>query len=348
MAMIFLGGLFATIPAGRMTDRMPAGYALGGGLIGIAAGLALAAMAPSAPIFFLGLLIVGVSMGTTDPATNVLVSANVTRRSRGFVMGVKQTGFTVGGLLGGLILPTVAEAADWRLAFVVPLVACVVAAVFSFRVAGTPPETLERLVGEPIRPASLVGMGTYGFMMTAVQITLLAYLAVYLVDRQGLTATTAGLAIAVTLAGATVGRIVWGVLSDRVFGRRIVALQLAALGAIGGLVVLTLVGADPVLWPALFILGFCAIGWNTVYITMAAESVSPANVGRATGTALVFSYAGALVGPPLFGILVQSTDSWSTTWILAASALALGLAMFTFYARRVQEGVVPASRPAGK
>lgn len=346
--MVFLGGLIAIVPAGRITDRMPAGYALAGGLIGLVAGLVLAALAPTAPVFFVALLAVGLAMGATDPATNVLVSANVTRRSRGFIMGVKQTGFTVGGLLGGLILPTVAVATDWRVALVIPIIACLVVAVLGFWIAGTPPETLGRLVGEPIRRASLVGMGTYGFMMAGVQVGLLAYLAVYLVDRQGLTATTAGLAVAVTMAGGTAGRIGWGVLSDRLLRSRIVALQLAAVGAVAGLVLLTPAGAEATLWPVLFILGFSAIGWNGVYITMAAESVSPANVGRATATALFFSYAGALLAPPIFGLVVEGTDSWATSWVVASAALGLALVVFTIYARRIPEPTVSASQPAGR
>jgi MFS family permease len=61
---------------------------------------------------------------------------NVSPRRRGFLMGVKQTGLTLGGLLGGLVLPSLASAAGWRISVLVPIAACVIVGLLSFWVAG--------------------------------------------------------------------------------------------------------------------------------------------------------------------------------------------------------------------
>lgn len=335
MGMIFLGALIATIPGGRLTDRVRAGRMLGGCLLALAVALGLVAAAPSAVLFFLAISVVGLAMGAGDPATNVLVSMNVSRRRRGLLMGVKQTGLTLGGLLGGLVLPSLAAATSWRVAVAAPIAACVAIGLFGFWVAGAVLVRSER-APEPVRATSLLGIGTYGFFMAGIQISVLSYLAVYLVDQEDMTATKAGLAIAVALAGATVGRIVWGVISDRLFHSRLLALQLAAFGAAVALAVLSVAGARAVLWPVLFLLGFCAVGWNTVYVTVAAESVPVSSVGKATGEALFFSYAGCVSVPPLLGLIHDGTSSWLVTWLAAAAVALVALAVCRAWASRTQ------------
>lgn len=325
MGLIFVGALVATIPAGRLTDRVPAGRMLGICLLAQVAALVIVATAPGAAVFYLGAALAGLAMGAGDPSTNVLVAINVSRRRRGLLMGLKQTGFTIGGLIGGLVLPTVAESADWRLAVVVPLGLCAIVAVAGLALTGVSTPQAPIPAAQRERSANFVPMGIYGFFMAGIQLSSLGLLAVYLVDRVDLTPRVAGWAIAVMLAGGTIGRIVWGILSDRLLHSRLLALQLASSGAIAALLVIALLESQIAVWPALFVLGFCAIGWNTVYVTVAAESVPPGDVGRATGAALFFSYAGALVVPPALGVIVDGSDSWALAWLVAAVAAVVGL-----------------------
>jgi ACS family hexuronate transporter-like MFS transporter len=329
VGVVFIGALIATIPAGRLTDRVRPGRMLGVCLAGQALALAIVATAPNQAVFFLGIALAGLAMGAGDPATNVLVAMNVSRRRRGLIMGLKQTGFTVGGLLGGLLLPSVAEAADWRVAVLVPLFVCVIVGLGGVIVTGAQPMPRASSDQAKVRSLTQVPMGVYGFFMAGIQLSTLGLLAVYLVDKVDYSPRVAGWAIAFALAGGTIGRIAWGVMSDRLMSSRFVALQLASVGAAAALIVVAAVDSTIVLWPALFVLGFCAIGWNTVYVTLAAESVSPSNVGRATGAALFFSYAGALVVPPLLGVLVDGTDSWSVAWLVAAATAGVGLVAAT-------------------
>ena len=329
VGVVFIGALIATIPAGRLTDRVRPGRMLGVCLGGQALALAMVAAAPSQAAFFLGIALAGLAMGAGDPATNVLVAMNVSRRRRGLLMGLKQTGFTLGGLLGGLLLPSVAEVADWRVAVLVPLFVCVIVGLGGVIVAGAAPSPRASSHRNKVRSPTQFPMGVYGFFMAGIQLSTLGLLAVYLVDKVDYSPRVAGWAIAFALAGGTSGRIVWGVMSDRLMTSRFVALQLASAGAAAALIVVAAVDSSVVLWPALFVLGFCAIGWNTVYVTVAAESVGPSNVGRATGAALFFSYAGALVVPPLLGVLVDGTDSWSVAWLVAAATAGVGLVAAT-------------------
>jgi MFS family permease len=343
--LLFVGALVATIPAGRMTDRIPASRMLGLSLLVQVLALAIVALSPNAAVFYLGVALAGLAMGAGDPSTTVLVAINVLRRRRGLLMGLKQTGFTIGGLLGGLVLPSVADASDWRAAVVVPLGVCAAVGLWAVAMAvGVPSPDPPALAREHRGRSEYLPMGAYGFFMAGIQLSALGLIAVYLVDRVDLTARTAGWAIAVMLAGGTSGRIIWGILTDRVLSSRVVALQLASVGAAAALLAIALVESDIAVWPVLFVLGFCAIGWNTVYVTVAAESVAPSDVGRATGAALFFSYAGALVVPPLLGVIVDGSDSWTLAWLVAAGCALVGLVVATL----VRRGIVrrPAPGPA--
>ncbi len=325
MGLIFVGALIATIPAGRLTDRVPAGRMLGATLLLQTVALIIVATAESSAVFYLGAALAGLAMGAGDPSTNVLVAINVTRRHRGLLMGLKQTGFTIGGILAGLILPSVAIVSDWRVAVVVPLVLCGIVGLGGLAFGGVSAPRSEARSTEPVRSASFVPMATYGFFMAGIQLSTLGLLAVYLVDRVDLSARGAGWAIAVMLAGGTIGRILWGIVSDRLLHSRLAALQLASTGAGLALVLVALLESNIAIWPVVFVLGFCVMGWNTVYVTVAAESVPPSDVGRATGAALFFSYAGALVVPPALGVIVDGSDSWAIAWSVAAGAALVGL-----------------------
>lgn len=343
--MIFLGALAATVPAGRLTDRVPAGAMLGGTLLVLVAGLLLCAIAQAPAVLFAGLALIGIGYGAAEPPTSVLVSANVSRERRGLLMGIKQTGMTVGGLLGGLILPSVALASSWRVALALPIALSILVALAGFWLRGATPESRKLQTAEAVRPISYAGIASYGFVMAGVQVALLGFLAVFLIDREGLTTRTAGLAVALTLAGATTGRISWGVISDRYFGTRVLALQLAALGSAITLALLSVTGLGPSLWIVLFVLGFCALGWNGVYLAAAAESVAPARVGRATGGVMVFTYSGALLMPVLFGLVVAGTESWPASWLIVAGVVASAVAVFTLTARRVAGHAPPEPVP---
>ncbi len=335
LAMVFLGALLAIVPAGRATDRLPAGQAVGIFLAILVVGLAIAAAAPGRVVFFLGVAIVGLGYGAVDPGTNVLVSANTTQKRRGLLMGLSHTGLTVGGLVGGLVLPRIAEVSDWRVSLVVPIVVALVIAGWGLYLKGPTREHREQQTREPIRQSSLAGLGTYGLVMAGTQISLLGLLAVYLVDDVEWSKTTAGFGVAVLLAGATLGRLSWGWLSDRLHSR-ILALQLAAVGSAVALVLVPPAGGNPGLWVLLFALGFCSVGWNGVWIAAASESVRPSAVGQATAVVLVFAFAGGVLFPPTFGKIVDVLNSWSATWFIAAAFVLLALPALIPSARRLR------------
>jgi MFS family permease len=114
--LVFLGALAASVPAGRLTDRVGAGRALTVSQLGVAIGVAVAALASGRLTFFVGIALAGIGYGAVNPATNVLSTGLVPRRRRALFLSVKQMGVTLGGLTAGLTLPPIAQTVGWRVA----------------------------------------------------------------------------------------------------------------------------------------------------------------------------------------------------------------------------------------
>jgi MFS family permease len=334
-AMSYVGALVATVPAGRITDRIGGLRMIVAALWCIGSAVEIAAAAPSAAVFLIGVGLAGIGYGAANPASNALAAGSVPHRRQAVVMSIKQMGVMVGGILAGLTLPGLALLSSWRVALLLPLVACAAIglAAFPLALAHSPGSSISRRDAKSNAVTiSMSRTALYGFAMAGVQITIVSYVSVYLVDKVHLSSTAAGIGLAVTMLGGATGRLAWGVVSDRLFDSRLPPLQLAAAGGALGLLALPLAGSLLV-YPLLAVVGLCAIGWNGVYLTMIAEN-APEHVGRATGGALVWLYGGAVACPPLFGLIVGAAGSWALIWIAMGLVVALAAAAITLQARR--------------
>jgi MFS family permease len=148
----------------------------------------------------------------------------------------------------------------------------------------------------------------------------------YLRDAVGLDLRTAAAYLALAQITGTVGRVGFGVLSDRLLGgRRLVALIGAGVGS--ALCALALAATGPgtstaALVPLAMAFGLFGIGWNGLQHTLMAELAGPRGAGTAVGLGLAVSSAGVTIWPPLFGWVAQSFG-FPLAWAgLAASMLA--------------------------
>ena len=257
-ALVFLGALSVSVAAGKLTDRVGAGRALAVALVGVAVGIGFAAVAPSTIAFLCGVALGGVGYGAVNPATNVLSTSLVPRDRRAFFLSIKQAGVTLGGLLAGAILPTLADLLGWRQALIVPiacLLGCAAGAVWAARRerAGwfDAPGSVEGKVSL-VRVTVPGGTATalFGFVSSGVQLSVAGYLTVYLVDTQNFSKPVAGVGLSVAFAAGCVGRLAWGAISDRVFSSsHATTLVISSIGSIIGLIALASGVSGILLWP---------------------------------------------------------------------------------------------------
>ena len=251
-SLIFACVAACSIPAGSVVDRVGVARSLflscaavGIGALGLAAFEGYAGLA-------VALMVVGVGYAVISPATNkgVLVAAPTPKR--GSMMGIKQTGVTMGAALAAASLPRSVERIGIHSTLLI--LACVIVtigAIVSF--------AYRRIVGEgrrargheglPVRTGSvrrIVILGSVVGTMVAAQHAVATYLTLFLVDRRAMSATgAAGLLTLLHLSG-TAARIGWGWVSDRM-ANRIMTIVIIGSVTVGSLLILAAVGDhDPV------------------------------------------------------------------------------------------------------
>lgn len=340
---IYVGAAASSIGSGRLTDSLGSGPVLAMSMLALALGLAISAMAPLAVIFFGGLIVAGLGYGAVNPPTNVLANP-VNPRRRGLSMSVKQSGIPLGGVLAGILVPTVATTAGWQRSMLIPIGACLALAVISSRLRRVrPPDGGEDGVSPTCVQIRLPHAYMFGFFMAGIQVAVFIFLALYLVDIRGFEASRAGSALALLLVGGLVGRPAWGWISDRVHDERVRVLQVAALLSAMFLFMLPFVD-DSVLFVVLLGIGLSSVGWNGVYLAVITEAVPARLIGASTGMALLLVNLGAVVVPPAVGLIVVRAN-WSISWSLCAAMSLLSVGVLQLARIRAVIGPLEERRP---
>ena len=337
---VYLGGVLMALPAGWFTDRLGVRFTFALGQLVVGTMITLAAWSPGYGPFLALLVLGGFGFSVLNPATGRAVVEWFPPRERGVAMGVKQTGLTLGGLAAALVLPPIARATSWHRALtaagLVSLASAILVAIFyrsrSVHQSGGPAER-PRLseLGEFLqRPPILVVFGC-GLALSLAQSSLMAYFVLYAKDSFDVSAVRAAQFLAIAQIGGTVSRVLWGVVSDRSFGGRrrpgvvasaaIVAVAYATL-ALGSVLPTWLV------YPLAFVAGAGAFGWVGLYFALVAEIGGPRHAGLLTGAATACSWSGTLIGPPVFGLVLEATGGYATSWlILTTIAVAVAVTL---------------------
>lgn len=337
---VYLGGVLMALPAGWFTDRLGVRLTFTLGQLLVGAMIALAAWSPDYGLLLVLLVLGGFGFSVLNPATGRAVVEWFPPRERGIAMGVKQTGLTLGGLTAALLLPPIARAWSWRHALttagVLSLMSAGLVALFyrwqpTRSTAG--PVELPRLseLGEFLRRPPVLVVFVCGLALSIAQSSLLAYLVLYAKDSFDVSAVRAAQFLAIAQVGGTVSRVVWGLVSDRSFGgrRRPGVVASAAIGA-ASYATLALGSFLPMwlVYPLAFVAGAGAFGWVGLYFALVAEIGGPRHAGILTGAATACSWSGTLIGPPIFGLILEATGGYAASWlVLTGVALAVVVAL---------------------
>src|SRR5207237_1057342 len=99
-----------------LAHALGARLTLGAGQAVIGILMLVAALAGSLRTLLACLVLAGFGFSVLNPSTGKAVLEWFPPRGRGLAMGIKQTGLTLGGLVGALALPPAALVAGWRAA----------------------------------------------------------------------------------------------------------------------------------------------------------------------------------------------------------------------------------------
>jgi MFS family permease len=323
---------------GRWAERVGGGRALRmAALWAAAAQLLIAVGARSLVLLTISLGIAGAANALAQPAANLVIARALPADRQGIGFAVKQSAIPFSTFLGGIAVPALALTFGWRWAFIT---AAALAVASAAAVNGGAAATAAKrhpdgdTVGDPLVafPAG-AGFGTGGSgsegrlpmpvmavlalgagLGAAAAGTLGAFLVSAGVDA-GLSEGTAGLALTLGSGLGILSRLCAGVLADRRSGGHLrwVAAMLA-LGSFGYLLFAT--GKPGLLLAGLPLAFGAGWAWPGLF-NLAVVLANPASPGAATGITQTGTYAGAVLGPLLFG-LVAERMSFGRAWWLAA------------------------------
>jgi MFS transporter, ACS family, hexuronate transporter len=331
---IYLGGLFFSLPGGRLADRLGVRKSLLGGLALGALGLAAAAAASGFVAFLVSLGLAGCGWSVVNPALGKGIMDVFPVRERGVAMGIKQMGLTLGGLVAALALPSIATTLGWRAAILACGVIVAMPVLAAWPVLAPFDATVADMGAQrrPVadwswarRPAVLVFFGG-GLLLGMVQAAVLSYLPLYCVQALGFDKIGAGLLVACSQAGGAAARLALGAASDRwLAGRRSIWLALTSGLAI---VIFSVYAVWSVSWaPAAgalaFVAGVGAYGWVGIFFVISAEVGGPRQAGLLSGMAFASIVVGLLIGPTVFGLLLVGSDSYKAAWAAFAGIATL-------------------------
>ncbi|SIN30206.1 MFS transporter [Micromonospora cremea] len=323
VAVYFGVSALASVPSGRLVERYgPTVVARCGIVLAAGSMLAVAVLARSYPVL-VGLLALSAAANALGQlASNAALAQHVPTRRQGLSFGVKQAAIPVSTLLAGAAVPTIALTAGWRWAFVAAAGAALT----------TLPAVPRQLPGRARRAgATRAGRATVALVVIGVAATLAAAaanaLGTFLVDSaaaRGLSPGLAGLTLTLGSAVCVAARVGAGWLADRRASGHIALIAAMLVVGAGGLGLLALTGAVPLV--AGVVLGF-GLGWAWPgLVNFAVVRLHPQAPAAATSITQTGVYAGGCLGPLSLGPLAAHLG-YPTMWTTAAVSMLLAAAL---------------------
>jgi len=327
ISMNSLALVLLSTPAGWLIDRFGIRWLLllGPGAFGLL--FALFSQVPSASIGYAVLFGAGIGYVFVPGTTTIGLVRWFPPKQRATAISIKQSGLTIGAAAGAVLIPSLSLLVGWRnavaiLGMVVVVVVALSSAVYQDRSANKSsiqapsPRMFRRVLAD----RALLHLGLVGAAYVALQFSAVTYLILQLVEVRGMSEVVAGTFLMAANLGGAAGRILFGLLSDRVFGGQrgpVVALIGVISGATAILLSATINNVSwSLLYSAVIVFGFTGLGWNGVFLTFASELPSKESSATGLGWVMTLVNIGGVVGPPLFGYVVDVTSSYSPAWLL--------------------------------
>ncbi len=346
----FLFSAVTATPVGRYVNTID--WLSGVGWTGLFSGLRLlflAFFARDIPLLLLGLFIAAWGNSFSQTSANKGLAEFVPSRLQGRAFGVKQAALPLSTFIVGLSVPLFSTADNWRFAFVaIAAIAAVIASV-ALVARGTRPGLLRTLPGrvsgfvrsriarerpDKLRaPRHLVLLATGSGIATGATMSFAGFLVLFAVSR-GFSPETAALVLALGSAAGIAARISFGFYADRATSGHFRFVQVLMLGGALGFVVLSLANN---LWVLIVgtLMGF-AMGWawNGVFHFAIIRS-QPERSAFSTGVIQAAMMAGATVGPPVFGLVSES--SYCAAWLVLAAAMLVSVVLVSLGAKAMDQ-----------
>jgi MFS transporter, ACS family, aldohexuronate transporter len=298
---------------------------------------AAAALSPSFESAWVSFFLAGAGYSFLNPSSTIGVMTWFHRDERATAMGIKQTGVPSGGVLAAILAPSLVLLIGWRGSLAA---LGIINFFFGFLFAALWREPDIALVVEgegtksgkgapPLKVSALLPISCATAIYLIGQMVLITYVPLYLKDVMGYSPYWASQALALTQAGAAIGRVGWGVASDRLFGGRrkivLIVIGISSVVLIGALSFMNRESSVYALLPVLFLAGVSIVGYQGVSYALIGEISGKARTGAGLGMMITINAAAATVGTPIFGYVVDRSGSYALAWQMLAVAVTMGI-----------------------
>ena len=345
MSAATLGYTVTLFPVGWVVDRIGARWPIATGELIAGTSMIALFFVPSYTWLLIFMFVTGLGCGFLMPATTQGVVIWFSPRERATVMGFKQTAVNIGGIITAATLPAIALALGWRYGFLFLGILAIAIGVISLILYKEPPRPASFSSTGSAAPAIAVPLldifkgreiwliAISGFCFAWVEMAVIAHLVLHLTEVLLFSVVAAGGLLAVTQAAGAIARPGSGFLSDRVFGgkRKPVLMSMAGIAS---LMCLILGFFRPYLswaiYPVLLLLGMGGFGFAGILLTLISEFGGRHGAGKAVGLTVTVANGGAILGPVVFGHIVDISGSYKLAWVSLAFVAALCVLLILF------------------
>lgn len=327
-AFLYGGSMISSLAGGGFLLRFGALRVSQACLVVVAIGLLI--NAPGLTLLFvIGAVITGLGGGPSTPASSQILARYAHPAQAPLIFSIKQTGVPVGGVIAGALLPVYVSLFGWRGAIVCAALMALTLALLlqplraEFDSDRQPQRSLKLTDIRATMTAVLsdkrvrdLAMGLFAF--TGLQLAFASFFVSFLSLGLGWTLTDAGIAYSVAMGAGIVGRLIWGWVGTKYVPP---LLLLAMLGFVMGFAHMAIGLVTPewqtmAVWGVAFAYGLTGIGYQGVLLAEIARVAPPGMAGVITGGAVFFAYAGMILLPAAFGLILALLDSYRLAFLI--------------------------------
>jgi len=333
----YMAQTIGAVPAGGLADRIGVGSALLISHVLLIGGALIFSFADAFSGAVAGTVVMGFGYSIVNPSTAKGILTWFSIRRRATAMGVKQTGVPIGGVLaatnGALV-----TLFSWQSIFITIACVTLVSGLLCILLVDPQHQGTHKSIAATLRQMLHVGRITNIRVLFLANIpwnmgqaNFFSYLTIFMRDAAGASQPVAGLVMGLAQLSSALGRIGWGLVSDTLFrgARKWITVGLCGASAVF-MLAMTAVEPGLGLWLGVALaigLGVTIASYPTLAQTLAVESVEPGQAGAAMGYSLMGTSIGGVIGPPIFGAVVDYTGDLADGWITTAIFVAVGTAM---------------------
>jgi MFS family permease len=303
--------------SGPAVDRFGPRRILLLGALAMGAGLLLTAQVRQ---LWLAYLTYGLGVGVATACGYVPMVAVIAAwfdRRRSLASGLAVSGIGIGTLIGAPLAGLLVSSYGWRAAYVALGLGAAALLVLAALLAERPPRVA---ADEGFGFRALIARPAFRWLYLSVTATvvMLFTVLVYLVPsarRAGMSVSAAPVLIGVLGAASTGGRVVLGFFADRFGVLR--TFQAAILLMAASCAIWLFAGQPAALVEFALVFGLGYGGFIAIGPAVNAEVLGADHLGAKVGISYTAAGVGALVGPPLVGVTVDSTGDYTVAILLA-------------------------------